>query len=138
MRVHAIEAAGNDSDEALAKALRKHGLRDKAHFDAVRDQFQSRFGHDPAFAQAALDARMRATEMQMNARMQGELKGELAPVDGISLEQWAWLMAKIASGGNLAELLDKLPNKSAFIRKAIAAKPVRVAQVEPTKKKGKK
>jgi hypothetical protein len=106
MRVHAIEAAGNDSDEALHKALRKHGLRDKSHFDEVRDQFQERFGDDPAFAQAALDARTRSTKMQMNARMQGELKGELAPVEGISLEQWAWVMAKIASGGNPAALLE--------------------------------
>jgi ribosomal protein L3 len=30
------------------------------------------------------------------------------------------------------------PNSVVLIRKAIAAKPVRVAQVEPTKKKGKR
>jgi hypothetical protein len=103
MRVQVIEAAGTESDEALARVLRKHGLRDRAHFDEVRAEFQERFGDDPAFAQAAL--RTRASKHQMQARMQGELKGELAPVEGVSLEKWAWLMAKIASGGNLRQLL---------------------------------
>jgi hypothetical protein len=107
MRVHAIEAAGNESDEALDAALAEHGLRDKAHFDEVRERFQQAYAHDPnAFMQAAIDARTRATKQAMQARMQGSLKGELAPVEGITLEQWAWLMAKIASGGNLAQLLS--------------------------------
>ena len=105
MRVHAIEAAGNDSDTALDVALQEYGLRDKAHFDEVRDAFQGRFGEDPSFVQAALDARTRATKNAMNARMQGELSGELAPFEGVSLAQWAWVMAKIASGGNPSELL---------------------------------
>jgi len=105
MRVHGIEAAGNESDEALDAALAQYGLRDKAHFDEVRDVFQGRYGDDPSFVQAALDARTRATKNAMNARMTGELSGELAPFEGVSLAEWAWVMAKIASGGNPAELL---------------------------------
>lgn len=105
MRVHAIEEAGNRSDEDLEVALKKYGLRDKAHFDEVRDDFSSRFGDDPDFMQAAINARTRAVKQQMAGRMEGELKGELAPVEGVTLEQWAWLMAKIAGGGDAAELL---------------------------------
>jgi len=105
MRVYAIEEAGNRSDEDLEVALKKYGLRDKAHFDEVRESFSSRFGDDPNFMQAAINARTRAVKQQMAGRMEGELKGELAPVEGVTLEQWAWLMAKIAGGGNAAELL---------------------------------
>jgi hypothetical protein len=105
MKVHAIEAAGNESDEALDAALAEHGLKDKAHFDRVRDSFAGHYGDDPDFMQAAIDARTKATKQQMSNRLKGELKGELAPFEGVSLEQWAWLMAKVASGGALPELL---------------------------------
>jgi hypothetical protein len=70
----------------------------------VRDQFNSRYGDDPGFMQAGIDARMKQSKQMMNARLDA-VKGDLAPFEGISLEQWAWLMAKIASGGNPAELL---------------------------------
>ena len=104
-RVHAIEAAGNQGDDELEAALHQHGLRDKAHFDRVRDTFGAHHGSSPDFAQAALDARTRQTKHAMKARMEGSLKGELAPVEGASLEQWAWVMAKMASGGDIGALL---------------------------------
>jgi len=106
LRVHAIEAAGDRGDEALHTALEEVGLRDKAHFDEVRESFNRRHGDDPAFMQAAIDARTKGIKQQMLGRMQGELKGELAPFEGVSLEQWAWLMAKVAGGGDVAELLS--------------------------------
>lgn len=104
-KVYDIEAAGNRSDEDLDAKLADYGLRDKAHFDEVRDAFQSAFGDDSDFAQAALDSRTRSVKNEMSSRMQGELKGELAPFEGASLEQWAWVMAKVASGQDVAPLL---------------------------------
>jgi hypothetical protein len=103
--VFAIEAAGNRSDEDLQAALVQRGLKNKAHFDRVRDTFQSHYGDDPAFSQAAIDARMRSMKQTVAGRMQGELKGELAPFEGVTLEQWAFVMAKVAGGGALEPLL---------------------------------
>jgi len=60
-RVVAIEAAGDESEEAMAATLQRYGLRDRAHFDEMCSAFQSRFGDDPAFAQAGVDARARGT-----------------------------------------------------------------------------
>jgi hypothetical protein len=104
-KIFAIEAAGNRSDADLAAKLREHGLRDKAHFDRVRETFQSHYGNDPDFSQAGIDSRMRSTKQQMSARMEGELKGDLAPVEGATLQQWAWVMAKVASGQSVEPLL---------------------------------
>jgi len=106
-RVYAIEAAGNSSDEALDAALKQYGLRDKAQFDRVRDAFNERHGHDSGFMQAAIDSRTRSVKQQLQGRMQGELAGELAPFDGVSLEQWAFVMAKVASGLDVTALLAK-------------------------------
>ncbi len=97
-KVYDIEAAGNRSDEELDAKLSEYGLRDKEHFDEVRSAFNEQYGEDPDFAQAGLDSRTRSVKNAMNGRMQGELKGELAPFEGVSLEQWAWVMAKVASG----------------------------------------
>jgi len=105
--VYAIEAAGNSSDEELDQALSKFGLRDKAQFDRVRDAFNERHGSDPGFMQAAIDSRTRSVKQQMSARLGGELKGELAPVEGASLEQWAFVMAKVAGGQDITALLAK-------------------------------
>jgi hypothetical protein len=103
-RVFQIEAAGNRGDAELEQELARHGLQDKAHFDRVREFFNNRYGHDTAFSQAGLDARGRMGKREINARME-QMKGEMAPVEGVTLEQWAWVMAKIASGGNHVELL---------------------------------
>lgn len=102
---YAIEEAGNESDDALEAKLQEFGLRDKAHFDEVRDAFSQAYGEDPDFAQAAIDSRTRSMKMKMQGRMQGELKGELGPFEGVTLEQWAWVMAKVASGGDVPSLL---------------------------------
>jgi hypothetical protein len=106
-KVYAIEAAGNASDDDLDAALKQHGLRDKAHFDEVRDAFNERHGSDTAFMQAAVDSRTRSVKQQLAARMGGELKGELAPFEGASLEQWAFVMAKVAGGQDITGLLAK-------------------------------
>lgn len=106
-KVFAIEEAGNRSDEDLAIALDEHGLEDKAHFDRVRDTFQGAYGDDPAFAQAGLDARTRGVKQAMAGRMQGELAGELGPVEGVTLEQWAFVMSKVAGGQDVGSWLKK-------------------------------
>jgi hypothetical protein len=103
----AIEEAGNKSDEDLAFALAKFGLKDKAHYDRVNDTFMAHFGDDPAFAQAGLDARTRGVKEAMVGRMQGALKGELAPFEGVSLEQWAFVMSKVAGGQDVGPWLKK-------------------------------
>ncbi len=104
-KVYDIEAAGNRSDEELEAKLAEYGLRSKAEFDEVRTAFNEAYGEDPDFAQAGLDSRTRSVKNAMSGRLNGELKGELAPVEGATLEQWAWVMAKSASGQDISGLL---------------------------------
>lgn len=106
-KVYAIEAAGNEGDAQLEAALAKFGLSSKAQFDDVREAFGQRHGHDASFMQAAIDSRTRSVKQEMTSRMQGELKGDLAPFEGASLEQWAFVMAKVASGQDITGLLAK-------------------------------
>lgn len=105
--VFAIEEAGNQSDDALDEALRAHGLTSKAHFDAVREAFHERHGDDSDFHQAAIDSRTRSVKQAFSSRIQGGMDGELAPVEGATLEQWAFVMAKVASGQDITALLAK-------------------------------
>jgi hypothetical protein len=44
----------------------------------------------------------------MQQKLAGELKGEVEPVEGISLDQWAGAQVKIVSGGQLADVLRGL------------------------------
>jgi hypothetical protein len=106
-KVYEIEAAGCESDEQLDAALAKFGLEDKAQFDAVREAFGQRHGEDSSFMQAAVDSRTRSVKNAMTGRMQGELKGELAPFEGVTLEQWAFVMAKVAASQDITALLAK-------------------------------
>ncbi|HJZ86844.1 MAG TPA: hypothetical protein VKN99_16830 [Polyangia bacterium] len=92
-RVFMIEDAGNKGDAELAQTLRKYGLRDKGHFDRIRETFQRHFGANTAFTQAAMNARMRQTKESMKAAAAGK-PGLMDPIEGVSVQLWATIAAR--------------------------------------------
>jgi hypothetical protein len=97
--------------------FREYGIRDEPHFYQVRATV-GRYIESPRAQQKyggtgeIMHVKMKATQDYMmggmNNKLQGELKGEIEPVEGISLDQWASSMVKIVSGGTLPQILGNL------------------------------
>lgn len=109
------------TEENHTETEKKFGIRDREHWQTVRDSCWAVLGHkyggggdESGILKSDMDAAMQAN---MNWRqgftqklMQGTAKakaasGELNPVEGISLEQWAALNAAIAQGLSLQDML---------------------------------
>jgi hypothetical protein len=105
----------NDSErEAL---FHKHGVRDRRHWYQVTATFdryrqsgaaRAKWGGPDEILQMELNAHAHQAHHAAQARLQGELKGEMEPVEGVSLEQWARAQAAVVSGGNIVDLLRQL------------------------------
>jgi hypothetical protein len=111
-----IEQAWEDRT-SRTKLFREHGIRDQPHFyqvQATMDRYvqsedaQDRYGGMDAIMQLQMNAHMDASMGQMQARAQGELAGELAPFEGVSLQEWAGAQAKVASGGDVDDIIRDL------------------------------
>ena len=95
----------------------EYGIRDEPHFYQVKATVD-RYIQSPEAQQKyggmgeIMHVKMKATQNYMMGGMQqklaGELKGEVEPVEGISLDQWANSMVKIVSGGKLDDILRGL------------------------------
>jgi hypothetical protein len=87
---------------AQAKAFAKLGYRDLMHWKIVEKTFLEYWGErvgDPQFQQAASRAAMRA----MNERaslMADQNQGLIEPIEGVSIETYAGLMAKVGSASD--------------------------------------
>jgi len=97
--------------------FREHGVRDEQHFRQVQATAQrymqspaaaARYGDYGDIIQLKGDVNMDMHHEQMAARATGELAGELAPVEGVALEPWAHVQAKLAGGGDLDQLIAQL------------------------------
>ncbi len=111
-----IEAAWEDKATRIA-TLNQHGMRDEAHFYQVKstleryvvsDDAEARYGGLDAIMQLQANAAMDGAMAEMQARAEGELAGELEPVEGISLEQWAHAQAGVAGGGDVDQIIAGL------------------------------
>ncbi|MEM6994044.1 MAG: DUF6620 family protein [Myxococcota bacterium] len=111
-----IEEAWEDKATRIAK-LNEYAIRDEAHYYQVKatleryvvsDDAETRYGGLDAIMQIQANARQDQAMGEMQARAQGELAGELEPVEGISLEQWAHAQAGVASGGDVAQIIAGL------------------------------
>lgn len=111
-----VEQAWEDKATRIA-TLNRYGIRDEAHYHQVKatleryvqtDEAETRWGGLDAIMQIQVNARTDYSMGEMQARAQGELAGELEPVEGISLEQWAHAQAGLASGGDAAEIIAGL------------------------------
>ena len=108
-----IEQAWEDG-ASRRKLFREHGIRDRQHFYQVQatmdryvqsDDAAERYGGLDSIMQLQMNAHMDAAMGQMQARAQGELAGELAPFEGVSLQEWAAAQAKVASGGDVDSII---------------------------------
>ncbi len=109
------------TEENHAETEKKFAIRDREHWQTVRDSCWAVLGHKYGGRQTEGDALVSDTNAAMQANinwrqgftqklMQGTAKakaanGELNPVEGISLEQWAALNAAIAQGMSLEDML---------------------------------
>jgi len=110
-----IEQAWED-EAGRAKIFAEYKVRDVQHYRQVKATVE-RFIQTPA-AQAKygdvndiMHVKMKATQDYMMKGMQaqmgagGKLAGEVEPVEGISLEQWAEQMVRAASGTSIDDIL---------------------------------
>ncbi|MBL4688365.1 MAG: hypothetical protein JKY37_27505 [Nannocystaceae bacterium] len=111
-----IEQAWEDKATRLS-TLAEYGVRDEAHYYQVKatleryvvsDEAESQYGGLDAIMQIQANARMDQTRGEMQARAEGELSGELQPVEGISLEQWAHAQAALAGGAEASPIIAEL------------------------------
>ena len=111
-----IEAAWED-DAQRPQVLAQYGIRDTQHYFQVRASVEryiqspdaeARWGGIDDIMQLQMNAIMDAQRQIMQDRAQGELAGELEPVEGISLQQWAWAQASVASGGDVEGIIAQL------------------------------
>jgi hypothetical protein len=108
-----IEQAWEDQ-AARRRLFAEHGIRNEPHFYqvvATMDRYvqtedaQARHGDLDAIMQMRMNAHSDAAMAQMQARAEGELAGELAPFEGVSLQEWAAAQARVASGGDVDEII---------------------------------
>jgi hypothetical protein len=111
-----IEQAWDDID-TRKKLFAEYGVRNEQHYYQVKATVE-RYISSPAAQQKyggvgeIMHVKMKATQDYMMGGMQqklaGELKGEVEPVEGVTLDQWAQSQVKIVNGGNLDDILRGL------------------------------
>lgn len=101
-----IEASWEDKDQRR-QVLASHGIQNEPHFYQVQATVE-RFTQSPQAA-AIYGGPNDIVQLQLNAVTDGmkaaqqqraeAMSGELEPVDGVSLQQWAQAQVKVAQGG---------------------------------------
>jgi len=100
-----LEQSQEDGEDTFQATLEKHGLRNRNHWKRVTQTFLRHYAKDPEFTNAALVARQEGSR----ARLRDALEpGMLDPVEGVSLQVWASINAKLISAGGDAAALKKL------------------------------
>jgi hypothetical protein len=98
------------TDESRAEICARYGIRDRLHWQTVRDSVYSVLARKYGSYDEACQQEMNWRQGQMERHMQGQVaaaasSGALAPVEGISLEKWASINAAIVGGANHEDLL---------------------------------
>ncbi|HVH47755.1 MAG TPA: hypothetical protein VM925_35710 [Labilithrix sp.] len=98
------------TEENRAETMSKYGLRDRSHWQTVKSSCYQvlirKHGSMDTVMQREMNWRAGLTQRHMqNTAATKAASGELNPVDGISLEQWAAMNAAIVQGVNLDDML---------------------------------
>ena len=98
------------TDESRAEICARFGIRDRMHWQTVRDSCYSMLARKYGSGQEVSQREMNWRQGQMQGHMMGAqqamaAKGGFEPVEGISLEAWAAINAKIIGGANWEDLL---------------------------------
>jgi len=100
-----IEGSQEGGEKNFQATLKKHGLRNRNHWKRVTATFLSHYAKDPEFTNAALIARQEGVRSKMRDAVK---PGMLDPVEGVSLQVWAGINAKLISAGGDMAALKKL------------------------------
>jgi hypothetical protein len=97
-------------EEDRERVMRKYGVRDHDHWYTVKASVYRRLvelhGSEDTVNQRMLNHRMGMTQKLMSqATAKAASSGELNPVEGIALQQWAAMNAAIAQGASLEDML---------------------------------
>lgn len=98
------------TDESRARIMQQFGIRDRMHWQHVRDWVYRALAERHGSFEEVSQRESNWRTGQMQRAMQGNVaraaaSGELNPVEGISLQQWAAFNAGIAAGMNPEDLL---------------------------------
>ncbi|MEZ4403982.1 MAG: hypothetical protein R3B06_28415 [Kofleriaceae bacterium] len=98
------------TDESRAEIMSRFGIRDRSHWQTVRDSVMTvmaqTHGSIEEVAQRQMNWRMGQMQRQQQANTAGAAaKGELNPVEGVTLEKWAAMNAAIAGGASAEDIL---------------------------------
>jgi len=98
------------TDESRAEIMARYGIRDRMHWQGVRDSVYSVLARKHGSIEEVSQREMNWRMGQMQRHQQGNTaaaaaKGELNPVEGIGLEKWAAMNAAIVSGANVEDML---------------------------------
>ena len=98
------------TDESRAEIMARYGIRDRPHWQGVRDSVYSVLARKHGSIEEVSQREMNWRSGQMQRHQQGNTaaaaaKGELNPVEGITLEKWAAMNAAIVSGASIEDLL---------------------------------
>lgn len=82
-------------------------MKDHDEDDEMENEPEQEIDYE-AEAQRVMKEQMEQMKLDMQNRMKGELSADFQPVEGISLEQWASAQAKLASGGNVKDIIKSM------------------------------
>jgi hypothetical protein len=111
-----IEQAWEDRS-SRRRLFREFGIRNEQHFHQVQasmdryvqsEDAADRYGGLDDIMQMQMNAHQDAAMAEHEARAQGELAGDLAPFEGVSLQEWAGAQAKVASGGDVDAIIAEM------------------------------
>ncbi len=104
---HDVDQAERKGPAALAAALARWGLNDKAHAERVQAALAERHGAKPEFAMAA--ARVQYEQQLANMAAAYQLPPQYAsPPHGVSIDRYAATKARLDLGQQLPQLLAEL------------------------------
>jgi hypothetical protein len=98
------------TDESRAEIMSRYGINSRLHWQGVRDSVYSvlakKHGSIDEVSQREMNWRQGQMQRQQQANTAGAAaKGELNPVEGITLEKWAAMNAAIVSGANVEDMI---------------------------------
>lgn len=110
--IQQIESEGllGGTPQSRAQTMAQYGLRDHLHWQTVKDSMFQALSRKHGSWEVALQRQQNWLSGQSQKMMDGRVAakaatGEMNPVEGISLEQWAAINAAIIGGANFDDLL---------------------------------
>lgn len=104
------DGMGGGTEESRARIMAKYRIADRMHWQTVRasvyQALTDKYGSLGDVMQREMNYRQSLSQQQMSAQIaQKSATGEMAPVEGVSLTQWAAINAAIVQGVSLEDML---------------------------------